>query len=164
MKLFFKAAIVALSIAASSIEAARSVVHARVNEHGVLDLSRNNIRDLYFLFDIQNPEAIKKINLSYNGIKEIPASIFDRFTQLEALDLSHNKIQVFPPYVFDRLQQLKVLNFSYNVINRLNAFMFDQLSSLRILDLSYNKLRSVPAGVFDRLSRAKIKLNHNRLR
>lgn len=85
------------------------------------------------------------INLSYNNLTSLTASVFDGAVNLQNIDLSHNQIKSLQPETFMNLRSLRELNLSFNEIHN-NTFdrngvdWVDTIESLRILNLSHNKI------------------------
>lgn len=78
-----------------------------------LDLSRNNISNLYYFQDSPNRLLIKSLNLSQNSITDItPVS---SICNLESLDVSYNMIS--SEYPFLGLSNLKTLNVSGTLLS-----------------------------------------------
>jgi len=82
------------------------------------------------------------LNLSGQGLKNIPMDIFDR-TALESLDISNNQLTGAIPAEIRKLKNLKVLKANNNLMTGVPAEI-GQLANLEILDLSNNKLTGLP--------------------
>ena len=92
------------------------VVSARMIQPPTINLAYRGLESLEGLNEIPNAETITKVDLSANALQELPAGIFDRFTNLEVLELNDNKIHSIEPGVFDKLQNLRSL---YLINNKL---------------------------------------------
>lgn len=90
---------------------------------------------------IGSPE-IKSINLAYNHLDCLPASVFSNnlYKALRQIELSNNKISNISEYAFVHLAHLRYVDLSYNNITALDSFTFKANPNLRKLDLSFNKI------------------------
>uniref|UniRef100_A0A0B6ZYH6 Ig-like domain-containing protein n=1 Tax=Arion vulgaris TaxID=1028688 RepID=A0A0B6ZYH6_9EUPU len=82
------------------------------------------------------------LNLSYNGIRNLPSNAFSELDHLYELDLSHNSISALEPEVFKGLNSLKILHLGFNNLSVLSVDSFLHTTSLRYLRLEYNRLQA----------------------
>lgn len=109
---------------------------------------------------------LKTLQLSNNGIDEIPRQVFeglgnlaslhfgdctiqeipnDAFAglhNLQSLNLGHNKITLIAPHAFDNLANVSRLWLHDNALKKVDALVFKNLTKLETLDLSGNSLSS----------------------
>lgn len=104
---------------------------------------RLNSRELASLVGLNkwpNPENILSIHLQDNNLTDIPANIFNTFTNLNSLDLGNNQLKNIDPQAFNGLVQLYILNIENNKFDdSLNVEAFRNLPSLAILNLKGNQ-------------------------
>ena len=104
-------------------------------------------------------KQVRKLNLSGQGLTEIPASVFEH-TNLTKLVLSRNAIKRIPKEIA-KLKKLEVLDLRYNKIDVLPAPVFN-LPKLRVLSVGHNFLKKFPNQLKD--SSVKILIaDHNQL-
>ena len=84
---------------------------------------------------------MKKLDLRFNPIKNIPMSIFD-LKELNELDLYQCNITEMPESI-QKLEKLTKLNLGFNPINNIPISLFD-LKELNQLDLANCKITEVP--------------------
>ncbi|XP_068086048.1 chaoptin [Anabrus simplex] len=150
----------------SSVDLSRNLLHEIPPEDSImvnikkLDLSFNPLSEQAIANVLGEPKTVRELNLagtgivkvtqletpflhvlnlSHNGIVELPDKVFERSTLLEALDLSHNKISDLSanlPRVWSRLKNLRALDLSGNPVTGIMAGDFDGLESLQSLKIS----------------------------
>lgn len=86
-------------------------------------------------------KQVRKINLSGQGLTEIPAEVF-LHTNLTKLVLSRNAISRIPKEIA-KLKKLEVLDLTYNKLESLPAPVF-KLPKLRVLAVGHNMIKKFP--------------------
>lgn len=103
-----------------------------------------------------NPN-IRKLNLSHQGLTEVPAEIAG-MKQLRVLDLSYNSITHIPDFVF-ALPHLRTLSVGHN---QLRSIPFGIANSpIRELIADYNKIDFILPSTLTGLR--KLIISHNRI-
>jgi hypothetical protein len=131
---------------------------AQAKNNGILDLSEFKIGRLQGLADLlgQIPNIITELNLSHNELYEIWYDDFANYlSRVTKIDLSYNHIQYIEPKSFDHLSELKFLDLGNNQISDLPSYVFSQLYKLEDLDLSDNNLKEFKAYMFFGLTSLK---------
>ena len=90
-------------------------------------------------------DTLKEINLSYAGLKEIPAFIFDA-VNVERLILDHNDIRKLPKEL-SGLKKLRYISWTNNGLDDFWWIRIGDLDQIETLNLSDNTLKRVPAGI-----------------
>ena len=90
------------------------------------------------------PLLASKLDLSNQGLTEIPAEIF-KCKNLKKLNLSHNSIKNIPPEI-SKLKNLKNIDLSNNNISMLMAKFF-LCKNLEVLIINNNKLKNIPKQI-----------------
>ncbi|KAL5285663.1 hypothetical protein ACFFRR_007390 [Megaselia abdita] len=109
--------------------------------------------------------ALKKVNLSNNGVRVIDIRAFEELVVLEDLDLSYNNLQTLEDNLFQdnpaltklnlernffksigslRSESLEILNFRWCEIESVTADSLQSLPKLKTLLLSYNLISNLP--------------------
>ena len=107
--------------------------------------------------DYQIPSNLRKLDLSHQGLTEVPSSIAG-LKNLRVLDLSYNNLTSIPDFLLE-LPRLKTLAVGHNAItslpfnlatssvinliadyNRIDFILPSTLTGLRVLILSYNSI------------------------
>lgn len=104
-------------------------------------------------------KQVKKLNLSGQNLKEIPAYVFEH-TNLTKLVLSRNAITRIPKEI-SKLKKLEVLDLTYNQIETLPAPVF-KLPKLRVLAVGHNSIKKFPTQIVGS-SLEELIADHNRL-
>ena len=78
---------------------------------------------------------LTKLDLTLNGIEQLPHSTFENLHKLEYLNLSKNSIKQLPYSTFENLHKLEYLNLSKNSL-LLITFKISHMRNLKWLDLS----------------------------
>ena len=73
---------------------------------------------------------LRTLSLADNGLREFPADLCRKLTNLVSLDLSRNEITALPPQ-FRRLDHLVVLNLSHNPLENWTLLSVFELRSVR---------------------------------
>lgn len=134
-----------------------SLVNAGFKNLKVLSLSQNNIKTInidsfgfsiftnYFEFSINKPaglSSISKLDLSYNGLKQVDSQAFNGFNNtLEVLYLQNNEINSYNLKFIRQLQILKELNLDFNLISNLASSLFVNSAKLQYLSLQGNSIQ-----------------------
>ena len=74
-------------------------------------------------------QELRKLDLSYNGIKSISRSTFESLTELELLKLDNNLLDSIK-FMFSHMNYLVVLDLSNNRLFHVNSEALDQLSMI----------------------------------
>lgn len=128
----------------------------------ILDLSRNQISNLYFL---QNSlPNLTELYLNGNNITEVPKHIFENQSQLKKLDLSMNRIQIIEQYSLS-LINLQYLNIEGNLLaGIIQKNVFSPARYLRFLDLSNFSITKIDESAFiDLPVLARLNLSNNHI-
>ena len=120
-----------------------------------LDLSGQNITQLYKANDFSNLTALQKLWLSNNDLKSLPVGVFSGLTSLQELYLGNNELESLPEGIFSGLTSLQELYFFNNHLESLPEGLFSGLTSLQRLYLHNNELASLPVGLFSGLTSLK---------
>ncbi|XP_077367381.1 uncharacterized protein LOC144010783 [Festucalex cinctus] len=104
------------------------------------------------------------LDLSGNGLSEIPVSFLQKLKHLEHLDLSDNKLEDLQPDALMNLHHLDILNLAGNKLRTLKPSTFSHNPKLSRLFLQQNQLGDLPPSLFSGLQRLQmLLLNQNRL-
>ncbi|KAJ8717440.1 hypothetical protein PYW08_005839 [Mythimna loreyi] len=128
----------------------------------ILDLSHNQVSDLYFL---QNGLSnLIELYVNDNDITIIPKNIFDSQTQLKKLDLSMNRIVIIEQYSLP-LNNLQYLNIENNRLSGvIEKNVFSPAKYLRFLDLSNFNITKIDDTAFvDLPVMARLNLSYNNI-
>ncbi len=111
----------------------------------VLSLAQNRIKLINqdsFGSQLVLSNELVKIDLSYNGLKEINSNAFKNLNDsLEILELQNNEINSFSLGFLSNLRALRELNLAYNVISSLPDDGFLKSNKLEILELQGNSIQ-----------------------
>lgn len=150
---------------------------ARINKNGFtgliklreLNLSKNNLSELYKLTLSQGMTSLRRLDLSKNNfttttniiapyltdlnmakneITEVVTNAFRGCPILENLNLSGNKIKTFQRNALEDLFELKFVNLSHNFIDKLSWTLFHKDDLLESLDLSFNLISVIAQSKF----------------
>lgn len=94
--------------------------------------------------------SVQELYLDSNAITEIPSYV-KKLKKLKKLDLSFNKIRSIPADIFESLQELDTLIISFNHIKCIHKTSFSGLGKLRMLSLYGNEITTIPNGSFNDL-------------
>ena len=83
--------------------------------------------------------TLKKVNLSYNKLSDIPTAMADSCPNLEQLIFSHNSLLRMPNNL-NQLAKLAELDLSNNQITEVSELP----QNLKLVNLSNNRLRNIP--------------------
>ena len=122
-----------------------------------LNLSQNWLSVLHMNL-ASHLKKCTKLNLYYNNLIRIPASILE-LPLIEELNLSHNKISELPSVLWSA--SLIYLNLSYNALKTLPDGVTERASSLKLLRLEHNELREVPKCVCFLYNLNKLDISYN---
>uniref|UniRef100_A0A7E4VVA4 LRRCT domain-containing protein n=1 Tax=Panagrellus redivivus TaxID=6233 RepID=A0A7E4VVA4_PANRE len=113
----------------------------------VLDLSSNGIEELPSNFLVGFPK-LRKVKLANNKIRLISDDLFKDLPALEGLDISRNHIERIMVEAFAELKALVSLNLSSNRLQNLSPKTFLGLDALSELDLSSNRYEKLNREAF----------------
>lgn len=101
----------------------------------------------------------------YNSVLlDIPAKLFDVFSNLKTLDVANTEIEDISRNTFTSASMLNTLNLSHNHIQKINTSVFVGAHNLMRLDLSYNRLHTLGSLAFRGLTNMnKVILSNNQL-
>jgi Leucine-rich repeat (LRR) protein len=102
-----------------------------------------------------------EIDLSDQGLTEVPADVLDDGDEVEELNLANNRIQELPPSI-GNLSNLYSLDLSHNQLRTLPKEL-GKLSNLAALNLSGNRLTAVPAVIGRLTNLQSLALDNNAL-
>ncbi|MHB9147078.1 MAG: hypothetical protein ACYC2U_01280 [Candidatus Amoebophilus sp.] len=105
--------------------------------------------------------SLKKLDLSYTLINELPDSIGE-LIQLEELQLYANQFRLFPP-VIANLTNLQRLDLSYNKLNNIPTSI-KKLINLKALFLQGNSIESIPNSIGELTEIKELNLSNNCLK
>ena len=95
-----------------------------------------------------SPSNIQIIDISDNGIRDLPPRIRTITTNLNGLFASRNKISEIEPTVFETLTDIVELNLNENRIFHFPADFLGNNSRMQTLQLAYNIVGFLPNGIF----------------
>ena len=101
-----------------------------------INLRKNELQILPYNF-ILFP-SLRQLDISHNGIAELPTNSFCGLANLETLNLNYNNLTYLQKDVFSALCGLKVLSIERNQLVEIEKGAMDGLCSLRTLTLSGN--------------------------
>lgn len=118
---------------------------------GELDLTQCDLTDVSILKDLS--DKVTSIDLSQNNIKELPAGLLDKATNLTDFYIENNFVSEIPENFFKNNQKLNWISFSGNQIKELGDHQVSNLPNLTILDFSSNDIEKISAKAFDGLAK-----------
>lgn len=110
--------------------------------------------------DRKFPDTRTTLNLSYRGIKNLPAAI-GQFKNLKELNLWCSDLGTLPPEI-GQLKNLEVLDLSFNKLSTLPSEI-GQLKNLKRLYLSHNELETLPSEIGQLKNLEELDLSYNEL-
>ncbi|XP_044012967.1 amphoterin-induced protein 2-like [Aphidius gifuensis] len=102
-----------------------------------LDLSRNNIRELY-PGTFNSTEKLRSLLLNNNYIKTLENNLFHNLLHLQTVDISNNNIDTIADKTFYNLPNFKAFKINSNNLTNLKISTFQHLENLYTLDLDGN--------------------------
>uniref|UniRef100_A0A914CMT5 Uncharacterized protein n=1 Tax=Acrobeloides nanus TaxID=290746 RepID=A0A914CMT5_9BILA len=120
-----------------------------------LDLSKNGIVELPIGF-LNELSQLKELRFQNNRLKVVDDQMFRKLSQLQRLDLSHNEIEQIMPRAFNDLTELTWLNLSSNQIHMLEPSALAGLSELVELDFANNRLSRLTSDMFSHLPAVRV--------
>lgn len=132
------------------------VIWTFVNRIIYLDLSYNNILELPA--SIGELQVMRELKISLNKIKELPAEI-GRIKRLRKLHCNGNQLETLPSEI-GRLEQLEELILSENKLIEIPKSI-SLMTGLRVLRLQNNKLRTLPYEISGLLSLEDLNVSNN---
>lgn len=126
-----------------------------------LDLSYNNISNIYGGFFRPTEMSLSHLIMNNNAMKRIFKDTFGNLHHLQFLDLSNNMITDIDSEAFRNIKRLQIIKLHNNWITELPADLFRFSRSIRIADLSNNLLRQLHENFFagDRLEDLNLGFN-----
>lgn len=118
---------------------------------GELDLTQCDLTDVSILKDLS--DKVTSIDLSQNNIKELPAGLLDKATNLTDFYIENNFVSEIPEDFFKNNQKLNWISFSGNQIHEIGDHDVSNLPNLTILDFSSNDIEKISAKAFDGLTK-----------
>ncbi|KAG8198042.1 hypothetical protein JTE90_001877 [Oedothorax gibbosus] len=131
----------------------------------ILDLSRNEITT-HWLGTETFADLIRLflLDVSYNRLSMIDASIFRSQYSLEVLRLDHNEIEVISDNAFSSLYKLHTLHLNHNRLTRITPNTFSGMYALITLIVSHNNIHDVHPDAFrNNTAVMEISLSNNQL-
>lgn len=125
-----------------------------------LELSKNGIQEVPDAID--SFESLEELSLSHNRIRSLPSGLPHLSHTLHSLHLDHNELEAFPEALCG-LGQLRQLALHYNRIASIPAAVAS-LQSLRLLNVAANRLTELPADLFFIPGLAFVQASGNRIR
>lgn len=120
----------------------------KLNQLRRLDLSYNNIVDIpRNAFD--GVENLMYLNLSNNHhLAPMPVTLISKLNRLQVFDLSNVGLRNIQPELFARTQNLKTIYLRHNKISELTESTFSNMRNLTTVDLSFNNIMTIKPGTF----------------
>lgn len=126
----------------------KALLSIKFKQLKILSLAQNRIKVINHdsfssnLMTKRNLNTLIKLDLSYNGLKEInPAAFLNLNNSLKTLKLQNNEINSFNLRFLSYLSSLVELNLAFNVITGLPENTFIQLNKLEVLELQGNSIK-----------------------
>lgn len=110
---------------------------------------------------VQVPKSKRKLNLSRQGLKEIPSYVFE-MKDLEVLRLYENEISELAEEL-GKLKKLKKLYIGKNKLEYLPSVL-GELESLELLSVQYNEIDSISPDLANAKQLTQLIVNNNRLK
>nr|XP_053641738.1 chaoptin-like [Cherax quadricarinatus] len=114
----------------------------------MIDFSHNNISWISGDYFESVRSSIVHLWFHHNNLRNISASVFSNFTQLQLLDFAHNHIKEIDHEAFRDTRRLQYINLRQNNLVDLPSTLFENHHRLRHFEVSFNELRSIPDGLF----------------
>uniref|UniRef100_A0AC34R6V4 Chaoptin n=1 Tax=Panagrolaimus sp. JU765 TaxID=591449 RepID=A0AC34R6V4_9BILA len=113
-----------------------------------LNLAGNYLRQItdYHVFD--SLQSLVYLDLSYNRLKLLGKTAFEKLIGLESLFLQNNMLKEFPRAALSGLSKLRYLLLDHNQITSLPNFAVQWLTHLERLSLSRNMIQSIGEKTF----------------
>ena len=133
----------------------RDTVPCRIPQQAtILDLHGNGIQSLNEC--LNNLTHLRFLNLSFNHLASLNASVFDNLQNLETLDISYNVISAIQPNAFSDLISVDNVNLSVNRIQSIGSDILFGLQSTKLLNLSRNEINNISDGAFHLMKNLEI--------
>lgn len=110
-------------------------------------ISKENFEDM---------KQLKRLRLSFDGLREIPRDAFSEIQSLERLFLDNNRIHSLSFGTFASLKDLKYLNLTSNDLTYLLRGIFSNNRQLEEVYFAHNKLSFVSSNLFEGLNQIRI--------
>jgi Leucine-rich repeat (LRR) protein len=121
----------------------------------------SSINDIY---NIKNPENVKKLWLWNYELTNLDKDIFSRFTQLQDLKLYKNNLTELDKDIFKYNTQLQDLKLYENNLTHVDKDLFKYNKQLQILELQFNNLTHLDKVTFrHNIELEELYLNDNNL-
>ena len=108
----------------------------------ILDLSRNELRQLFDDGPLVSLRQLQELHLQRNAITEIGKNALQGLTVLRTFNVSHNSLDSLPEDLFKTTRDLREIHLAYNGLRDLPRGVFTQLEQLLVLNLANNRLGS----------------------
>jgi signal transduction histidine kinase len=109
---------------------------------------------------LRDPEAVRKLNLSDQGLTEFPRAVFD-LPNLQMLMLNDNRLSALPADL-GRLSKLSEIELNRNAFVEFPRELLD-LVTLNELELSGNRITELPADITRLISLTELEVRENDL-
>ncbi|XP_041358091.1 leucine-rich repeat neuronal protein 3-like [Gigantopelta aegis] len=120
----------------------------------ILDLHGNGIQSLNEC--LNNLTDLKFLNLSFNHLASLNASVFDNLQKLKTLDISYNVISAIQSKAFSDMINIDDVNLSGNRIRSIESDILFGLHMARMLNFSMNEINNISNGAFQFMKNLKI--------
>lgn len=108
----------------------------------ILDLSRNELRQLFDDGPLVGLRQLQELHLQRNTITEIGKNALHGLTVLRTFNASYNALDSLPEDLFKTTRDLREIHLAYNGLRDLPRGVFTQLEQLLVLNLANNRLGS----------------------
>jgi Leucine rich repeat len=108
-----------------------------------------------------NLPAVQNLDLSYNRIKSLNNTSFNKVPNVVALDVSHNDLTIIVNFTFRNLRNLAKLDLGHNALDTFDFKCFNTM--LRTLNLQQNRIADIHPRVAKNISVREINLSGNRI-
>lgn len=116
------------------------------------DLVKVEYYDYYRRNRILPASNVLKIYCKNSTLDEIPAKLFEKFSELREFDATNVTLEKISRDDFKSAQKLSSLSLSHNEIEKLSNVAFMYLKSLSSVDLSYNQISEIHDAAFEDMS------------
>lgn len=130
-----------------------------------LDLSSNGLNELPALI-FKPLRKLKKLTLFSNKFSSLPQNLFNNNDKLETVVILNNdvKLKELPKSLFGHLQNLKEIYIQRSGIENLPYDIFANSPMITNISLAYNDISELPESVFnDQINLLELDLSHNKL-
>lgn len=141
-------------------EIKKIIQHSKEINAKELHISGSGKELIPLLKNIYSLTTLETLNLSYNGLSNLPDGI-SKLANLKCLDLRGNGL-IHLPVEFTNMVLLQDLNISYNALTSLPDSI-GVLKDLRLVDFSGNRLTQIPESIGELTSLVSFNFNGNHL-